>query len=200
VRARLVLATLNRAKGRELLALLGDLPYDVSVLADLPGATLPEETGTTYRENALLKARAGARATGALTLGDDSGLEVDALGGAPGLRSARFGGPGLDDAGRIGLLLERLHGVPPERRNARFRCVIALVDPAGSERVVEGVVDGLIAEAPRGAGGFGYDPVFIYPPLGRTFGEVPPATKHRVDHRGAAIRAVRPLLPGLDRD
>ena len=195
-----MVATLNRAKGRELLALLGDVPYEVSLLADLPGATLPEETGATYRENALLKARTGARATGALTLGDDSGLEVDALGGAPGLHSARFGGPGLDDAGRIGLLLERLQGVPSERRTARFRCVIALVDPAGAERVVEGVVDGVIAEAPRGAGGFGYDPVFIYPPLGRTFGEIPAATKHRVDHRSAAIRAVRPLLSSASPD
>jgi XTP/dITP diphosphohydrolase len=119
---------------------------------------------------------------------------VDALGGAPGLHSARFGGPGLDDAGRTALLLERLRGVPPERRTARFRCVIALVDPEGGERVVEGVVDGVIAEAPRGAGGFGYDPVFFYPPFGRTFGEAPTEDKHRVDHRSAAVRAVRPLL------
>ena len=191
---RLVVATLNRAKGRELMALLGDVPYEVVLLADVPGARLPEETGATYRENALIKARAGARATGALALGDDSGLEVDALDGAPGLHSARFGGPGLDDAGRIALLLERLRGVPPERRAARFRCVIALVDPDGREQVVEGIVEGVIAEAPRGAGGFGYDPVFVYPPLGRTFGELPSETKHRVDHRGAAVRAVRPLL------
>jgi XTP/dITP diphosphohydrolase len=119
---------------------------------------------------------------------------VDALDGAPGLHSARFGGPGLDDARRTALLLSRLRGVPPERRTARFRCVLALVDPAGGERVVEGLVEGVIAEAPRGAGGFGYDPVFFYPPFGRTFGEVPAADKHRVDHRGAAVRAVRPLL------
>jgi XTP/dITP diphosphohydrolase len=170
------------------------VPYEVALLADRPGATLPEETGTTYRENALLKAHAGARATGALALGDDSGLEVDALDGAPGLHSARFGGPGLDDAGRIALLLARLRGVPPERRTARFRCVIALVDPQGGERVVEGVVDGVITEAPRGRGGFGYDPVFFYPPFGRTFGEVPAEDKRRVDHRGAAVRAARSLL------
>jgi XTP/dITP diphosphohydrolase len=193
-RPRLVVATLNRAKGRELLALLGDVPYEVVLLADVPGASLPEETGATYRENALIKARAAARATGALALGDDSGLEVDALDGAPGLHSARFGGRGLDDAGRTALLLERLRGVPPARRTARFRCVIALVDPQGGERVVEGTVEGVIAEAPRGAGGFGYDPVFVYPPLGRTFGELPAEAKQRVDHRGAAIRAVRPLL------
>ena len=191
---RLVVATLNRAKGRELVELLGDLAWDVTLLADVPGATHPEETGATYRENALLKARAAARATGARALADDSGLEVDALGGEPGLHSARFGGPGLDDAGRYTLLLERLRGVPPARRTARFRCVIALVDLAGREQVVEGTVEGVIGEAPRGRGGFGYDPVFLYPPLGRTFGELTPAEKHRVDHRGAAVRAVRPLL------
>jgi XTP/dITP diphosphohydrolase len=193
---RLVIATLNRGKGRELLALLGDLPYDVNLLTDLPGATLPEETGTTYRENALIKARAAARATGALSLGDDSGIEVDALDGAPGLYSARFGGPGLDDTGRYRLLLERLHGVPAARRTARFRCVIALVDPAGGERIVEGVVEGAVADTPRGTGGFGYDPVFFYPPLARTFGELPIEVKHAVDHRGAAARAARALLTG----
>ena len=191
---RLVVATLNRAKGRELLALLGDVPWQVSLLADLPGASLPEETGTTYAENALIKARAAMRATGATALGDDSGLEVDALGGAPGLYSARFGGPGLDDAGRYRLLLERLRDVEPARRTARFRSMIAIVDPDGRERVVEGIVEGVIAEAPRGDNGFGYDPVFFYPPLGRTFGELEPADKHRVDHRGAAVRAARALL------
>jgi XTP/dITP diphosphohydrolase len=192
----LVLATLNPAKGRELAALLGSVPFEVTLLADAPGATLPEETGTTYRENALIKARAAARATGALSLGDDSGIEVDALGGAPGLHSARFGGPGLDDAGRYTLLLERLRGVPAVRRTARFRCVIALVEPSGPERVVEGVVEGVVADAPRGTGGFGYDPVFFYPPLARTFGELPIDAKHRVDHRGAAARAARALLVG----
>jgi XTP/dITP diphosphohydrolase len=195
-RPRLVIATLNRGKGRELLALLGDLPYDVTLLADVPGAALPEETGQTYQENALIKARAAARATGALSLGDDSGIEVDALGGGPGLYSARFGGPGLDDAGRYTQLLERLRDVPPARRSARFRCVIALVDPREGERLVEGVVEGFIAEAPRGTGGFGYDPVFFYPPLARTFGELSLHAKHGVDHRGAAARAARALLAG----
>ena len=193
-RSPLVVATLNRAKGRELLELLGDLPWDVSLLADRPGATLPEETGTTYAENALIKARAAMRATGVTALADDSGLEVDALGGAPGLYSARFGGAGLDDAGRYRLLLERLRDVSPARRTAHFRSVIAIVDPDGRERVVEGTVDGIIAEAPRGTNGFGYDPVFLYPPLARTFGELPSAHKHRVDHRGAAMRAARALL------
>ncbi len=195
-RPRLVVATLNRAKGLELLELLGDVPYELTLLADVPGATLPEETGATYRENAVIKARAGAAATGVLALGDDSGIEVDALGGDPGLHSARWGGPGLDDAGRIALLLERLRGVPAERRTARFRCVIALVEPDGRERVVEGAVEGRIAEAPRGTGGFGYDPLFFYAPLGGTFGELPPETKHRVSHRGVAALAAAALLKG----
>ena len=172
------------------------MPYELTLLADVPGAALPEETGTTYRENALIKARAGAAATGVLALGDDSGIEVDELGGDPGLHSARWGGPGLDDAGRIALLLERLRGVPAERRTARFRCVIALVEPGGRARVVEGVVEGRILESPRGGGGFGYDPVFYYAPLGGTFGELPPETKHRVSHRGVAARAAAALLTG----
>jgi XTP/dITP diphosphohydrolase len=192
----LVVATLNAKKGRELAALLAGVSYDVRVLADLPGAVLPDEGATSYRENALLKARAAARFAGALALADDSGLEVDALGGAPGVLSARFGGPGLDDAGRVLHLLQRLHGVEPSRRTARFRCVIALVDPEGAEQVVEGVVDGVIAEAPRGSGGFGYDPVFVYPPLARTFAELTDAEKARVGHRGLALAAARRVLPG----
>jgi XTP/dITP diphosphohydrolase len=195
-RPRLVVATLNRAKGRELIALLGDVPYEIVLLADVPGATLAEETGSSYQANALIKARAAAAMTGALALADDSGIEVDALAGGPGLHSARWGGPELDDAGRNALLLERLRGVPPARRTARYRCVIALVEPGGRERVVEGTVEGLIADAPHGSGGFGYDPLFFHPPLGRTFGEVPPEVKHRVSHRGVAARAARALLTG----
>jgi XTP/dITP diphosphohydrolase len=193
---RLVVATLNRAKGRELLELLGDVPWEVSLLAEVPGATLPEETGATYAENALIKARAAVRATGATALADDSGIEVDALDGAPGLYSARWGGDGLDDAARNALLLARLRDVPTTRRTARYRCVIAVVDPDRRERVVEGTCEGVIAEAPRGSGGFGYDPIFFYPPLNATFGEVSAAAKHRVSHRGIAARAARPLLGG----
>ena len=195
-RPRLLLATLNRAKARELIALLGDIPYTIVPLVDVPGATLPEETAETYAGNALLKAQAAARLGGELALADDSGIEVDALDGLPGVRSARFGGPGLDDAGRTALLLERLRGVPPERRTARFRCVITIVDRAGAARSVEGVVHGVIADAPRGAGGFGYDPVFFYPPLGRTFGELSDAKKAGVSHRGRAAQAARALLLG----
>jgi XTP/dITP diphosphohydrolase len=191
-----VLATLNAAKGRELLGLLGEVPYSVVMLAEVPGATLPEETEPTYEGNALLKARAACRLSGALALGDDSGLEVDALGGAPGVRSARYGGPGLTDAERVGLLLDSLRGVPGPRRTARFRCVIALVDPAGHEHLVQGAVEGVIAEAPRGGGGFGYDPVFYYPPLARTMAELTEAEKALVSHRGRAVAAARRLLTG----
>jgi XTP/dITP diphosphohydrolase len=193
-RPLLVLATLNPHKGRELLALLGAVPFEIKLLAEFPGASLPEETGRTYAENALIKARAASRLTRALALGDDSGLEVDALGGAPGLHTARFGGPGLDDRRRWELLLERLRDVPPAGRTARFRCVIALAGPARGEQIVEGVVEGAIAEAPRGSGGFGYDPVFFYPPLGRTFGEISDEEKRRVSHRGKALEAARRLL------
>ena len=192
----LVLATLNPAKGRELVALLGSVPFEIRMLADIPGARLPDETGTTYAENALVKARTAAEITGELALGDDSGLEVDALDGAPGLYTARFGGAGLDDRARRELLLKRLDGVPAARRTARFRCVIALAGPGRPERVVEGVAEGVIAESPRGTRGFGYDPVFFYPPLGRTFGELSDEEKARVSHRGLALAAARQVLSG----
>ena len=195
-RPALVLATLNPAKGRELVALLGSVPFEIRMLADIPGARLPDETGTTYAENALVKARTAAEITGELALGDDSGLEVDALDGAPGLYTARFGGAGLDDRARWELLLKRLDGVPAARRTARFRCVIALAGPGRPERVVEGVAEGVIAESPRGTRGFGYDPVFFYPPLGRTFGELSDEEKARVSHRGLALAAARQVLSG----
>jgi XTP/dITP diphosphohydrolase len=191
---RLVVASLNRAKVRELVTLLGDVPYTIVPLADLPGATLPVETADSYAGNALLKARAVARRDADVVLADDSGLEVDALGGAPGVHSARFGGPGLDDRARTALLLARLRGVPPERRTARFRCVIVIVDGVEPARTVEGVVEGVIAEAPRGTGGFGYDPVFFHPGFGRTFGELTDGEKSGVSHRALAARSARALL------
>jgi XTP/dITP diphosphohydrolase len=190
----LVLATLNPGKGRELQALLGSVPFRVRLLTEFSGARLPEETGQTYAENALGKARAATLLTGALALGDDSGLEVDALGGAPGLYTARFGGPGLSDVDRLELLLEQLRDVAPAERTARFRCAIALAGPGRAEKVVEGVVEGTIVETPRGRGGFGYDPVFYYPPLGRTFAELSDTEKQRVSHRGRALEAARRLL------
>ena len=168
------------------------------MLADYSGVVAPEENETTYRGNAHLKARAASRLTGEWSLGDDSGLEVDALGGAPGLHSARYGGPGLDDAGRGALLLDALADIPDDRRTARFRCVIAIVDPEGREWVVEGVAEGTITREPRGAGGFGYDPLFYYPPLGRTFAELSDAEKSEISHRGRAAAESRRVLTRAD--
>jgi len=193
-RPRLVIATLNPAKARELASLLGDLPFDVVSLATIPGAALPPEGDDSYRANALAKARAAARLSRSFALADDSGLEVDALDGRPGLRSARFVGSGLSDSERSAALLSELRGVPPERRTARFRCVTALVSPDGSEEVVEGVVEGLITDVPRGTGGFGYDPLFFYPPLGGTFAELDPAVKNGISHRARALAAAREVL------
>ncbi len=195
-RPRLILATLNPDKARELVSLLGDIPFEILSLSAVPGATLPPEGEDSYRGNALAKARAAARLSGALTLADDSGLEVDALGGRPGVRSARYGGHGLSDSDRCAALLAELQGVPRERRTARFRCVVGLVSPDGREEVVEAVVEGIIAEAPRGTGGFGYDPLFFYPPLDRTFAELDPAQKNRVSHRARALARAREVLKG----
>jgi XTP/dITP diphosphohydrolase len=193
-RPRLVIASLNPDKARELVSLLGDIPFEILSLAEVPGATLPPEGEESYRGNALAKARAAARLSGALALADDSGLEVDALGGRPGVRSARYGGPGLSDSERCAALLAELQGVPRERRTARFRCVVGLASPGGREEVVEGVVEGIIAEAPRGTGGFGYDPLFFYPPRERTFAELEPAQKNRVSHRARALALAREVL------
>lgn len=191
---RLVLATGNRAKGRELAALLADLPYRIRDLSAYPGVVLPPEGGRSYGENALGKARAVTAATGELALADDSGIEVDAFDGRPGVLSARYGGEGLSDPDRNALMLRELAGVPAERRTARYRAVIAVTAPDGREVTVEGAVEGVLLEAPRGEGGFGYDPIFYYPPLGATFAEITPEAKHAVSHRGRAMALARELL------
>ncbi len=193
-RPRLVIASLNADKARELASLLGDVPFEIVSLAALVGAALPPEGEESYGVNALAKARAAARLSGSAALADDSGLEVDALGGRPGVRSARYGGAGLSDAERCAALVAELRGVPPERRTARFRCVVAVASPNGREEMVEGVVEGMITSAPRGTGGFGYDPLFFYPPLGRTFAELDPSEKNRVSHRGRALALARDVL------
>jgi XTP/dITP diphosphohydrolase len=192
VRPRLVVATANPGKAAEYRALLADLGYAIETLADHPGIVLPHEGSTSYAENARAKAQAAVRATGAVALGDDSGLEVDALRGRPGLASARYGGPGLDDAGRVARLLAEVAGAAS--RAARFRCVVAVVAPWGAEAVVEGVVEGTLTEAPRGAGGHGYDPIFLLPEIGRTFAELDPAEKDRSSHRGRAVALAHPIL------
>ncbi|HSJ96022.1 MAG TPA: non-canonical purine NTP pyrophosphatase, partial [Myxococcota bacterium] len=150
-----------------------------------------------YAANAAAKALAAARASGLPALGDDSGLEVEALGGAPGPRSARFGGPGLDDAGRTRALLAALDGVPAERRGARFVCVAALATPDGVVATARGECPGRIATEPRGSAGFGYDPIFETAPGGPTMAELPEAEKERISHRGRAFRALGPSLRAL---
>jgi len=191
---RLVLATGNRAKGRELAALLTGLPYRVDDLSVYPQIVLPPEGEASYEENALAKARAVTRAIGTVALADDSGIEVDAFAGKPGVLSARYGGEGLSDAERNALMLRELAGVPPARRTARYRAVIAVTGPDGREATVEGAVEGMILGSPRGDSGFGYDPIFYYPPFGASFGEVSPTAKHAVSHRGRAMALARALL------
>jgi XTP/dITP diphosphohydrolase len=190
----LVVASANPDKAREMASLLCDLPLHVRPLADFPGVTLPPEGAVSYLDNALGKARAAAAATGMLAMGDDSGLEVDALGGAPGVLSARYGGEGLDDAQRCAKLLEALAGVPPLRRTARFRSVIALVEPGGREATAEGEAEGIILDRPQGTGGFGYDPLFYYPPLDSAFAQLPDREKNVVSHRARAMVEARAVL------
>jgi len=190
-----VLATANRAKAREMAALLAGIPFRVVNLSDFPGVSLPPEGETSYVENALGKARAVASATGELALADDSGIEVDALGGGPGVLSARYGGPGLTDPERCEAMLREMAAVPREKRTARFRCLIAIVCPRrGRETTVEGVVEGVLLDAPRGTGGFGYDPLFFHPPLGRGFAELSAEEKNRVSHRAQACLRAREWL------
>jgi XTP/dITP diphosphohydrolase len=192
----LVLATANRAKAREMAALLLSVPFRILNLADFPGVTLPPEGESSYAENALAKARAVASATGEMSLADDSGIEVDALGGGPGVLSARYGGPGLSDPERCEVMLREMASVPREKRTARFRCLIAIVCPRRRrETTAEGVVEGVLLDAPLGDGGFGYDPLFFYPPLGRGFAELSAEEKNRVSHRAQAChRACEWLL------
>jgi len=191
-----LLATNNPAKVRELRRLLDGCGFEIVTPAELGIAIEPEETSATYAENAAFKARAFAKASGCLALADDSGLEVDALNGEPGVHSARFGGEGLDDAGRVQLLLRQLAGVPEDRRGARFRAVMALTSAEGKVRLFEGVQEGCIATSPRGERGFGYDPVFVGAG-GKTNGELSKEEKDAISHRGEAARAVARYLRGL---
>ena len=190
--SRLVVATGNPGKLREFRALLAGLPFRVASLAEL-GIASPAETGASFRENALAKARHARAASGCAVIADDSGLEVDALGGAPGVHSARYAGANASEAANNAKLVAALAGVPPERRGARYRCVLVYLGAAGPV-VAEGHWDGRIVDEPRGAGGFGYDPHFLLPALGRTAAELEPAHKNRISHRGIALRALRGRL------
>src|SRR5712691_9625533 len=168
----LLLATTNRHKLEEYRAMFSDLPIKLLSLEDIQLDFDVEETGSSFAENAVLKARAYAQASGMLTLADDSGLEIDALDGAPGVLSARFAGKGTSYEERFRLILAQLKGIPAEQRTARFRCTIALAEPTGYTRVVEGTIEGMIADSPRGKHGFGYDPIFFVPELGKTMAEL----------------------------
>jgi len=190
-----VVATRNRGKLREIVPLLAGLPFTLHTIDELaPDAELRED-GDTFEANALAKARQAARATGLPAIADDSGLEVAALSGAPGVHSARYAGLPSDDARNNAKLLEALRAIPAAQRAARFRCVAVFVDPArGIELVRPGECSGDILDAPRGDLGFGYDPLFLVPALGRTMAELPLDEKNRLSHRAAAFRALADAL------
>lgn len=193
-RFTLLIATNNGHKVAEFRRLLAGAdanlvtPNEAGVALEVP------ETGATFAENARIKARAFRDASGLPSLADDSGVAVDALGGRPGVRSARYGGEGLDDAGRVRLLLSEMAGVPDDERACRFHAVLAFAAPDGREETAEGVCEGRLAREPSGLNGFGYDPVFYLPQFGRTMAELAPEEKDAASHRGQAARRMLPLL------
>jgi len=193
---RLVLATGNQAKLAELRRILeaGHVDVELVSLAEFPDAPDVRETGATFAENALLKARAMAEFTGLAAVADDSGLCVDALNGMPGVLSARWSGQHGDDKANLWLVLGQLADVPEERRGAHFACTAALVLPSGREHVTEGIVEGQLIHEPRGQNGFGYDPIFV-PGAGElTTAEMSADAKDRISHRGKALRAMAPVI------
>lgn len=192
---RLVIATNNKGKLREFRRLLEPLGLEVVAIGDAVDEFHVDETGTTFADNATLKARAASELTGCPALADDSGLEVDALDGRPGVRSARFAGEGASDAANNELLLKQLAGVADGARTARFRCAIAFYESSEALVIVDGTCEGVIRHSPSGADGFGYDPLFSVPECGgRSFAELDPAEKDRVSHRGKALRKIQDLL------
>ena len=191
---RFVLASFNRDKLRELRDLLRKAGVELVPLADFPGAGPPPETGATLEENALLKARAAVTHTQLPAIADDTGLEVDALAGRPGVNAARYAGPAATYADNVRKLLGELAGVPPAARAARFRTVCVACWPDGVEFAAHGVLEGRIAAAPRGSGGFGYDPVFEVGATGRTLAELGDREKNALSHRGQAARWLAELI------
>ncbi|MGE5606264.1 MAG: XTP/dITP diphosphatase [Bacteroidota bacterium] len=195
---KLVLASKNKGKVVELKEILVSLPLEVVGLDGFPDAPEVKETGRTFMENAILKARTIGDFTGELTLADDSGLEVDALNGEPGVYSARYGQPGWDDRDRYRFLLENLQSVPLEKRTARFRCAVALYNPENGQLCqADGTVEGIILDESRGANGFGYDPVFLITELGKTMAELTAEEKNRFSHRARAVEKLIPILEKL---
>lgn len=197
--ARIVLASRNKGKIRELSELLAEsgIAAEVLSLADFPELPEIEEGGATFQENAVKKATIVAAATGLVTLADDSGLEVDALGGQPGVLSARFAGSHGNDNANNALLLERLRDISEEHRTARFKCAIAIAAPDGKTETCDGFCEGMIGFAPKGTGGFGYDPLFFIPDQRMTMAELPEGIKNRISHRAKAMQQAIAMLPGF---
>jgi XTP/dITP diphosphohydrolase len=191
---KLLLATNNKGKLREYRSLLKGIPYEIVTLADQGITAEVDEIGRSFEENAALKASSLAALSSLLALADDSGLEVDALGGAPGTLSHRYAGENASDADRIAFLLSKLKDAPDQVRTAQFRCVIAIAEPHGRVELCSGVCRGLIINGPRGANGFGYDPVFYLPELGKTMAELTPEEKNMVSHRARAADKAREKL------
>ncbi len=196
--AKLLIATNNPGKLCEYQEILADLPVELVSPADA-GLTLdPEETGSTFEENAVIKAQAFAQASGLLTLADDSGLEIDALNGEPGVYSARYGNTTKKDhEGRYRLVLEKLATIPSDERTARFKCVVALATAEAVVDTAEGAVEGVITLAPKGDGGFGYDPIFFVPEFARTMAQLTSDEKNSVSHRSRAVHAAMPMIEQL---
>jgi len=191
----LLIGTGNLGKVTEIKRVLQDLPLKLHVISDFPVINEPDENGSSYVENAIIKAKSYSEQTGLWTLADDSGLEVASLDGLPGLKSARFGGEGLSDSDRTSLLLSKLAAVDHHKRSARFVCAMVVVTPTGDViNVAHGICQGRIATAPSGAKGFGYDPVFIPTGYEETFAEMPFKLKNTISHRGKALAATREFL------
>jgi XTP/dITP diphosphohydrolase len=198
-RNKLLLATTNKGKAREYKALLRGVPYEITTMFEQGLLIDIEESGISFEENAWLKATTLATASGLLSLADDSGLEVDALGGEPGVNSARFAGAGASDEDRYRLLLEKLKDVPEEKRSAHFRCAIAIASPDGKVEICSGECPGIITREPRGENGFGYDPVFYIPDLNKTMAELTSREKNRVSHRARAAKKAKEVLVKIAR-
>jgi XTP/dITP diphosphohydrolase len=196
---KLLLATNNRGKAREYKSLLEGVPFELVTPAEVGISTEVVEVGDSFEENARLKATTLARESGLLTLADDSGLEVEALGGEPGTLSARYAGEGASDRDRVNYLLAKLRGVPREKRTARFRCVIAIATPEGEVELCSGECHGFITLEPRGNRGFGYDPIFYLPELGKTMADLTLEEKNKISHRARAAEKARELLKRLAR-
>lgn len=191
---KIVIATFNKNKAREYGEMMSGLPLDIVCLEDYKKAVSPEENGSTFQENALIKARYAAEFTGEWALGDDTGLEVQALGGEPGIYSARYAGLECNPVDNCRLLLEKMRGFAKDRRSARFVCCLALAIPGGKEYCVHGIVPGMITERHFGSGGFGYDSLFLPDGYDRTFAQMLPEEKNSISHRSRALQQMLPII------